>query len=69
MIKFQSDYYKKKIIKTRIFIVKNFGTGLVKFIESNNWELSLDLCKKLLNDTLTKEDERYLDETLGALHH
>lgn len=53
----------------RNFIQQNCEMTLEELIKDNSWNIELDLCINLLNNTLREEDKDYLKSNLGNLSH
>ena len=66
--KFQSRKYKKKAEFAEELILKNTGEKASEFIERKNWNISKELCIRVLSDQLTKEDRKDLS-VLDNLDH
>lgn len=66
---FQNNRYQDKIRLTNIFVKKHLGYNLLDYIELCQWKEAFKLCTNLINDCVTGENKRYLENKLGGLSH
>jgi len=67
-IKFQNDSYKDKVSIAKNFIKKNLNIEIENLIIKNNWEEDAILCVNILNNTISVENQNYLNEKLNLSH-
>lgn len=68
-IKFQNEKYAEKIKIVNEFLINNFNNmDLLKFLSSRNWKENNELCLRIINDSLYKEDIDYLNQKLNLFH-
>jgi len=63
-----SEKYRKKAQFTKDLVHENTGETVSRFIERNNWSISRELCRRLLDDELKQEDRSKLS-VLEDLDH
>lgn len=66
---FKNKRYQDKIRLTNVFVMKHLGYNLLDYIKHCNWKENFKLCNNLINDCVTGENKRYLENKLGGLSH
>ena len=66
---FQQNRYKNKVRSTNLFLMRHLGYTLMEYIDHCDWKEDLQLCRNLINDTLTDENKAYLKFKLKSLFH
>lgn len=66
---FQDEKYQSKVKLAKDFVFSNLNMDTKMLLEIKNWDEDVGICMNILDDSVTVEDEKYIESVLGYAHH